>query len=155
MVKKTIERLACKKNFKAKAMTPAITTALQLDKYIAELENKKQLLQLELKATVKEKLEGLKPANLIKTVWNEVSSSPEIKHNILDNSLGLAAGFVSRKILIGKSHNPVRRLLGSLAQYGITNVVANNSNPIKNAGLSLLKLIFKKKNKKQDAVVME
>ncbi|MES2775178.1 MAG: hypothetical protein V4722_13405 [Bacteroidota bacterium] len=129
-------------------MTPTITTALQLDQYIAELEIKKQAQEAELKETIKEGLEKLKPANLVKAVWTGVSTSPEIKEHLIDNGIGLAAGFVSKKLFVGKSQNPVKRLIGSLAQHGITNLVSNHPDAIKNIGVGLLRLIFKRKKKK-------
>jgi len=125
-----------------------ITTAKQLDNYIAALELKKASQQLELKQTIKEKVEALKPANLLKNAWEHVVSSPEIKDNVIDNSIGLAAGFVSKKILVGNTRNPIKRLLGSLAQFGITNLVAHNPGPIKNLGINLFKMIVRKKNRK-------
>ena len=130
-------------------MIPTITTVVELDAYIAQLKAKKEVQELELKASLKETVEALKPVNLIKTAWNQVTTSPELKDNIVDNGIGLAAGFVSKKILIGNTHNPIKRLLGSLAQYGISNAVANHPDAIKNVGTTLFKMIFKKRNQKK------
>ncbi len=131
---------------------PSITTAAALNQYIAELEIKKTDQEIELKQTIKETLDGLKPANLIKNAWNQISTSPEIKDNIIDNGIGLATGYLSKKILTGNTKNPIKRLLGSLAQYGITNMVANHPEPIKNLGSGLLKLIFRRKKQVTDPV---
>lgn len=128
-------------------MIPTITTSEQLNQFIAVLEMKKLNQEIELKHTIKETLNDLKPVNLIKSAWDQVSTSPEIKDNIIDNSIGLATGYLSKKILTGNSNNPLKRLVGSLAQFGITNLVANHPDPIKKAGLGLLRMIFKNRKK--------
>jgi len=130
----------------------SITTRTQLQLQIAELELVAKAQEAALKETLKETMETLKPVNLFKSVWKQVSSSPEIKENIVDTGIGLAAGFVSKKILVGNTHNPIKRLLGSLAQYGITNIVANHPDLLKSAGSSLIQLLRKKK-KIQDVTV--
>ena len=38
--------------------------------------------------------ESLKPINLIKNIVHEVSTSPEIKNDMLDNIIGLATGYL-------------------------------------------------------------
>ena len=128
-------------------MSPIIT-ANHLKELIAELEIKKQAQELELKQTIKKTVERFKPSNIVKNVWNQVTSSPEIKENLVDNGLGLAAGLVSRKILVGNTANPIRKLLGSLAQYGISNIVANHADPIKTIGINLWRMILKKNRKR-------
>ena len=133
-------------------MMPSITTAKALNEYISELEVQVKDQETELKENIKETLEGFKPANLIKRAWYQISSSPDIKDNIIDNGIGLATGYLSKKILTGNTKNPVKRLLGSLAQYGITNMVSNHPTPIKNLGMGLLKMIFRNRKSKSGSL---
>ena len=67
--------------------------------------------------------DNLKPINLIKNVFKDVTSSPVIKGNIINNVIGLAAGFLSRKVLLGTNHGPVRNILGGVLQFVVTNFI--------------------------------
>ena len=67
--------------------------------------------------------ENLKPVNLIKNSLHDVISSPELKHDILSKAVGLATGYLSKKILVGSSHNPIKKLLGIFLQFSISNIV--------------------------------
>ena len=100
-------------------------------------------------ALLKEQLhttyESLKPINLIKSTFREVSSSPEIKNHILGNAIGIGTGFIFKKLWMGNSHNPVKRIFGTLIQFAVANVVSIYSNGIKNAGANLLQRYSKHK----------
>jgi hypothetical protein len=82
--------------------------------------------------------ECLKPGNLLKYTLKEISSSPNLIDNIAGTAMGLVGGYFSKKIIVGTSGNIIRKLIGSLLQLGITNVVAQNSAGIKSFGLTLL-----------------
>jgi hypothetical protein len=60
--------------------------------------------------------------------------------------MGLLSGFLSKKIFVGASGNLIRKLLGSILQLGVTNVVAHNSDIIKSVGQAVLQHFFRKKN---------
>ena len=87
--------------------------------------------------------EELKPVNLIKNTLHEVFSSPELKHNVMGNAIGLATGYLSKKILFGASNNPLKRILGSAMQFVIANTVSKHSDKIKDVGQNLLIRILK------------
>jgi hypothetical protein len=90
--------------------------------------------------------ESLKPVNIIKNTLKEISSSPYLMDNIPGTAIGLISGFLSRKVFVGESGNLIRRIIGSVLQFGVTNVVAQNSDAIKSVGQTLLHHLFRKKN---------
>ena len=98
---------------------------------------------------VKEQLlivhEALKPFNLIKSTISEATSSPYLIDNILGAAVGLASGYVSRKIVIGRSANVLRKLIGSALQFGVTNVVARHADSIKTFGQTIFQHFSHKK----------
>ena len=119
---------------------------------IAELKN--SILLLETEQSIKGQLlkdqmfltyESLKPVNLIRHTLKEISSSPYLIENISGSAMGLLSGFLSRKIFVGTSGNLLKKLLGSVLQFGVTNIVAQNSDVIKTVGQSVLQHIFRKK----------
>ena len=119
---------------------------------IAGLKNSIQLLEAE--QSIKEQLlkeqlflayESLKPVNLIRHTLKEISSSPYLIENISGSAMGLLSGFLSRKIFVGSSGNLFKKLIGSVLQFGITNIVAQNSDVIKSVGQTVLHHFFRKK----------
>ncbi|HBC79507.1 MAG TPA: hypothetical protein DCZ51_12805 [Bacteroidales bacterium] len=119
---------------------------------VAELKDAIQLLEVEQKVKgdlLKEQLfitfESLKPANIIKSTLDDIASSPYLLDNILGTAAGLFTGFISKKIFIGASGNKIRKLIGHILQFGITNFVALHPGKIKTLGWSLIQLIIRKK----------
>lgn len=109
---------------------------------------KKQTVELKLlKEHMQTVKESLKPVNLIKGLFRQVTSAPEIKGDILGSIIGLATGYVSKKAFVGGSHNPITKIIGSLLQMGVSNVASNNSDFIKSIGEKLFQLVFKKSDK--------
>jgi len=122
----------------------------------AGLKNSIQLLIIEqaiLGQQLKEQFfityESFKPANLLRNTFREVISSPHLIDDILGTAVGLATGFVSKKIVIGASGNLIRKLLGSITQLGVTTVVAQHPDTIKSIGQFIFQHIFR--NKKTEA----
>ena len=87
--------------------------------------------------------ESLKPINLIKNAFHEVTSSPDLKNKLLNNVIGLTTGYLSKKVLIGTSNNPIKKILGTLLQFSVANVVSKHSDNIKSVGGNILNRIFK------------
>ena len=72
-------------------------------------------------------IESLKPLNLIKNAFGLMATSPEIKGNILNNIVGMTTGYLTKKVLLGSTHNPIKRILGTMLQFVITNVATKHS----------------------------
>lgn len=89
--------------------------------------------------------ESLKPVNLLMHTLKEISSSPYLIDNISGTAMGLAGGFLSKKIFVGTSGNLIRKLIGSILQFGVTNIVAQNSEIIKSVGQAIFQHFFHKK----------
>ena len=122
-----------------------ITSAAELKDAIqlleAEQSIKGQLLREQLFLTY----ESLKPANLLRNALKEISSTPYLIDNISGTAMGLLGGFLSKKIFVGTSGNLIRKLFGSVLQFGVTNLVAQNSEIIKSVGQALIQHFFQKK----------
>lgn len=85
--------------------------------------------------------ESIKPINLIKNAFKQVGESPELKENVINTSVGLATGYVSKILFERLSGSPLKKLLGSVLMFGITNMVARNPDAIKSFGNIVLKNI--------------
>ncbi len=109
----------------------------------------KQASELKLlKEQFQETYESLKPINLIKNTFKEVEDSPEIRKNILNAAVGLATGFLSKKVLTSDAQTPMKKVIGTLLQFALAKVVSSNSENIISTGGSFLQRLL---NNKGDA----
>jgi len=120
-----------------------ITTTTELKNAIRQLEQKQAEEWTLLKQQSLYTYESLKPVNAIKNTLHELMSSSDVKKDLLGTLLGLAVGFLSKKVAIGSSHNPLKQLLGSILQMGVAGAVSKNED-IKSTFLSLLRNVFSK-----------
>ena len=58
--------------------------------------------------------------------------------------MGLLTGYVSKIVTVGNSNNFFRKLLGSVLQFGVTNIVAQHPEIFKSVGQFLMEQIFHK-----------
>jgi len=124
---------------------PKITSIIELRESIALLEIKQAEEGAVLKEQFKETYENLKPINLIKNTLHEFTSAPDLKGDLMNVSLSMAAGFLSKKVAIGNSNNPFKQILGTLLQMGVTSIVSKNAEGIKSGTKSILNNLFGKK----------
>lgn len=102
-----------------------------LDDRILYLENRQALELYALKEQFELTYESIKPFNLIKSAFTEMTTSPNIKGNIINNVLGMATGYLTKKVLVGSTHNPFKKILGTVLQFIITNVATKHSDALK------------------------
>lgn len=126
-----------------------ITTSADLKMAIHQLEvqqaNELFLLKEEFHATG----ERLKPMNIIKRGFKNAVSGPDITTNVVNAAIGLATGIVTKKLMIGKTINPFKKLFGALVEMAVANKVSKNGDDIKSTGIAIFKKLFPKK---EDAV---
>lgn len=84
-----------------------------------------------IKNQLHEVCESLRPGNLIKSVFYEVTNSPEIKNNLTNSAIGFGTGTFLKNLFIGNSHNFGKKILGILIQFGTANVVSKHFDEIK------------------------
>lgn len=116
-----------------------------------ELKNAILLLEIEQRAKgleLKQEFANINPLSLIKETFRGEDKSTGIIENVIVGGVGLAAGFLTRKVFVGSSANIFRKLLGSALQFGATTVIAQNSQSIKSVGQFLFSLYPSKKKRK-------
>ena len=122
-----------------------ITTVAELKNAIRLLEfeqvEKGQLLKKEFHLTY----ESFKSVNLLKNTFMDVVSSPLMIDNILGTAMGIATGYISKKIFIGASGTILKKLLVPILKFGVTSVVAQPINSIKSLGQFVLQRFRRKK----------
>ncbi|MEJ7587474.1 MAG: hypothetical protein WKI04_07925 [Ferruginibacter sp.] len=114
---------------------------------ILELEDRQKREKKQLTREIHSFTESLKPMNLLKSTFNKVKETPGITGTILKAGVGLGAGILSKKFLLGKSPGILRKIVGSAIQMGITGLVAKKSDKLTSSGGQLFKSLFRSRNK--------
>lgn len=116
----------------------SIQTLKELKEEIAFLQSQQARDFIALKTEAKKAYSSLKPVNFINDTLRDLSSSPEFKGNLLNSTLGIGAGFITKKLILGATHNPIKQFLGTLLQIGVTNLVSKNGDSIKSGVAKLI-----------------
>lgn len=119
--------MASDKEFKNNTLQ-MIAGSADLEQAIYKLEQKEMVLEQELGELFHSVLESLKPTNIIKSTVEEIQESTPLKHNLFKIALGLGAGYLSNKLLVGKSAGVVKKALGAALQFGVTAFIAKKEN---------------------------
>jgi len=108
-----------------------ITSSKDLKKAILALEEKKIVQEKELKEAVHQKVEDLKPVNLIKKGIHQFTHQDNFIGKILNTSVALTTGYFSKKLIFGQSPGLIRKMAGGLLQLGATKLIGNNLSKFK------------------------
>lgn len=123
-----------------------INSTLELKEAIRLLENDRAIKLEVLKLEVKAVAQSLKPENLIKNSIKNIIDSPTIKQDLLNGAIGLATGYLSKKILTGnKESGFLKNILGNIIQFGVARLVSKNAEDIKFKGYHFIKNFLSKK----------
>ena len=112
-----------------------------LNDAILELETRRAEEAKMLKEHVNLAYESIKPINLIRSTFKEALASQDLREDIINLSLGLAAGYVSKKVFSGLEESPLKKLLGTSLQFGITLFIVNNPETIQAISDGIIKFI--------------
>jgi hypothetical protein len=118
-----------------------INSATDIKDLILQLENQQTVDLKQLREQLHEAFESIKPINLVRNTFKEVVASEELTDNIVNTSVGLAAGYVSKTLFEKASHSPFRKLLGTALLFGVTNLVAKNPEVVKSVGTDFFNII--------------
>jgi hypothetical protein len=122
-----------------------ITSALALQDAIQLLESEQEVKKQLLKEQFYITYESLKPLSLLKSAISELSSSPYLAEDLSGTAIGLITGYLTKKIFVGTSGNLIKKLAGSILQFGVSNVVAQHSDTIKSIGQAIFQHFLHKK----------
>jgi hypothetical protein len=125
----------------------AITCVAELKSAIHLLEVEQAVQGQALKEQFNLTYNSLKPINLFKSTFKEVVTSPNVIDNVIGTALGFASGFLTQKMVVGASSSIARKVIGSVIQLGVTNVIARHPVSIKSVGAFLFNRILRRKDR--------
>jgi hypothetical protein len=124
-------------------------TAESLKEVIKALEIK----QVEEGQMVKEQLlityENLKPINILRNIVKDIYSSDNYTHDFVEIVAGMTTGFVTKKVIIGRSKNPLLKLIGLAIQFGMTTLVSKKYHAIKDSVIQFVNRFLEDREQKQ------
>ena len=115
-----------------------------LDETIQLLEIQHEYEEQSLKEQFFLTYEYLKPINLLRNTLHDVATSPFLLDNLIGATVGLATGYLSRKIVTGASGNIIRKFVGFLTQMGVTNSIAQHPETVRSIGQFLFGRFLRK-----------
>lgn len=128
-------------------------TAESLKEMIADLEIRQaeegELLKEQLDITIK----NIKPANILKNIVKEFYSSESLMDEIINTAVSVTSGFVTKKIVVGKSRNQVLKLVGLAIQFGVTTLISKQFQVLKDKLNQLISRFMDEKEENDDTEV--
>jgi len=118
-----------------------INSITSLQEAIRELEIRQAEEERQMKHQFNLAYESIKPVNLILSTFKEAAESQDLKNNVINTSVGLVAGYVSKTVFEGVTDSPLKKLFGSAIMFGITNIITKNPQAVKALGQGVLKMV--------------
>ncbi len=116
-----------------------INNSNDLDMAIASLSQKNKVQTAALKNQFGEVIESLNPARLLKAAVNNIAEHPDVAKVAVGTIVAVEAGVLSRKLIVGKSGNIFRRIIGTVVEFTVARSVLGNSAFIADKGIQLLR----------------
>lgn len=98
-----------------------------LDIAIARLQRERDLKLEELKEQLSVTYESAKPINLLKGALEDFKQIPS--SNLVQSLISIGGGYLSKKLVMGKSDSIFKTIIGYGLQYGLTNFISKKVNP--------------------------
>ena len=124
-----------------------IENSVHLDAAIEALERRKVLQEGMLADSFHATVEHFKPVNLLRSAFNNVMHSSEVKSSVLKAAGGLGAGFLAKSLLIGKPTSLIGKLAANIIKVGAGKTILNNSDKISAWGTALYHNLFRKNHR--------
>jgi hypothetical protein len=118
-----------------------IITTSDLRAAIVELEIRQASEGILLKEQALLTYESIKPINIIKNIFEEAGESHDVVENLINSSVGLSAGYLSKFLFQGISGGPIRKILGTALMFGVKKLVAHNPETVKTWGRVIFKMV--------------
>jgi hypothetical protein len=123
-----------------------IRTSAELKAAIQQLELEQKESLIAMKQEFGQIQENFNLSNIIKNTFKKAAEAPDLKTNIVNAAIGLTTGIMAKKIIIGKTLNPLSKLLGVALEMFVANKVTKNAQQIRSTGSIIMDKLFKHKD---------
>lgn len=112
-----------------------------LDTAIRLLENEVHSQRELLTSQLNDVYSSFTPLGIIRDVVQEVVTSQEFRGNIITAAMGISAGYLTKKLLVGGSSSILKKIAGNLIQFGIADLIVNPARALETILLPLIGLL--------------
>ena len=118
-----------------------INNSIDLENAIVLLTLKNKAQTSALKNQFAETVDSLKPARLLKAAVSNIADNPGVAKVAIGTIVAVEAGGLSKKLIVGKSSNIFRRIVGTVVELAVARRVLGDSAFIAGKGVQLLRKI--------------
>lgn len=105
-------------------MKPSKNNMQLLDEAIMQLEEKRHRDFEALKMQFYQTSDSFKPINIFNQAVKDFRKLPEVKTNLIETMLSIFGGYLSKRMLLGKTNSITKKILGYVLQYTVTNFIS-------------------------------
>jgi len=116
-----------------------ISSRTELKNAILKLEIEQAVYKQQIKEEIQTTYKKIRNVSIVAGTIKSIISATG--NNVLTHTTGVAAGYLIKKIVVGKSENKFRKILGSVLQFGATSFLTQNPKIIEKAGQFILKFM--------------
>jgi len=130
-----------------------IQSISELDEAIQMLERKREEEVEMLRVVFYQTYESVKPINMIKNMFKESVEPQNIKDSLVNTSVGLGFGYLSKLLFQGVVRVPFKKIFGSALMLGVENLIAKNPEVVSSLASFISNAFSKKSDKNVDKEV--
>ena len=119
-----------------------IVEAKDLDDLIIVLQGQKELQRSKLQSEIENIRRSTTTSSILKNVFQTFVNDDTVKTKATSTIFGLGSGLLAQQLVFGKSTNLFKKLLGTLLNIAVTNVVAKNTSSLAAKSVGLGKKAF-------------
>lgn len=119
-----------------------IQSRTDLQATILLLEKRQEMEGTVLREHFRATYQSMRPVNLLKSAFKDVTESAELKEDLVSAGAGLLAGHLSKRVYDVVQGNDNGSITGTAIQFGVTNLVARNPEVVLAAGRGVFKMFY-------------
>ncbi|MEO6582800.1 MAG: hypothetical protein ABIO05_00660 [Ferruginibacter sp.] len=125
-----------------------VTNATELQASIIELEKRKVIQESLLKEQFHNVKESMKPLNMIKRTFSNITHTPEIRNGVMKTVAGVGIGLLTKNMFLGKAIPLVKSLMSHSVESSVDKSIKHGADTVKAYGTAIFNNLFHKKKKK-------
>ena len=122
-----------------------VINAIELQASIIELEKRRVIQESLLKEQFHNVKESMKPLNMIKRTFSNITHTPEISNGVMKTVAGVGIGLLTKNMFLGKAIPLVKSLMGESVEKSVDKSIKHGADTIKAYGTAIFNNLFKKK----------
>jgi len=104
-------------------MVTTVSNRQDLETRIRELKQLQAVQKAGFRTTAVSIMDSINPSTIVQHILKDMVQSPEIRSTALNAAIGLGAGFLGKRLIVGDSKNLFKKITGSVVQLVVADFV--------------------------------